>query len=200
MKSKLNLEMGARNNAKTKREINDFYATAPVTVEKFLAQIGLDNIEIPGRIWECACGMGHISRILEKYGYNVFSSDLIDRGYGHGHIDFLQTKDLPQDVKTIITNPPYKFASEFVLHALELLPNNGMVIMYVKDRFLEGRARFNSIFLNNRPKYVYCHVNRQKIAMNGDFLTYCQSAGSQFYIWAIWQKGYNGDTKLRWII
>ena len=39
-------------------------------------------------IWECACGQGHLSEVLKANGYNVKSTDLIDRGYG-GHKTFL---------------------------------------------------------------------------------------------------------------
>ena len=31
-------------------------------------------------VWECACGEGHLSKELQKQGYQVYSSDLIDRG------------------------------------------------------------------------------------------------------------------------
>jgi len=37
-----------------------------------------------GQIWEPACGDGAISRVLEAAGYQVISTDLIDRGYGQG--------------------------------------------------------------------------------------------------------------------
>jgi hypothetical protein len=40
-------------------------------------------------IWENACGEGHLSKELIKQGYQVYSSDLIDRGYGMNPIDFL---------------------------------------------------------------------------------------------------------------
>jgi hypothetical protein len=37
-----------------------------------------------GVIWECACGDGAISRVLEAAGHQVISTDLVDRGYGCG--------------------------------------------------------------------------------------------------------------------
>ena len=42
-----------------------------------------------GDIYEPCCGQGHISKVLIENGYNVFSSDLVDRGYGTPRIDFL---------------------------------------------------------------------------------------------------------------
>jgi hypothetical protein len=58
-----------------------------------------------GTIWEPACGDGAISKVLEAAGYDVISTDLIDRGFGQGGVDFLKTtKALGRN---IVTNPPY---------------------------------------------------------------------------------------------
>lgn len=106
--------IGARNYALEDREENDFYATEPKAVE-LLLEIEKFN----QNIWECACGMGHISEILKKNDYNVYNTDLFDRGYEDFDevIDFLTTdKKFNGD---IITNPPYKYAQEFIEKALE---------------------------------------------------------------------------------
>jgi hypothetical protein len=58
-----------------------------------------------GSIWEPACGDGAISKVLEAAGYTVISTDLVDRGYGHGGHDFLKS-ETPLG-RNIITNPPY---------------------------------------------------------------------------------------------
>ena len=77
-----------------------------------------------------------MSKRLESFGYNVKSTDLIDRGYGETGVDFLaQTEMFDGD---ILTNPPYKYAMEFVLKALELIPDGHKVFMFLKVTFLEG--------------------------------------------------------------
>lgn len=40
-------------------------------------------------IWEPACGRGAISKVLKDSGYNVWSTDIFDYGYGDEHFDFL---------------------------------------------------------------------------------------------------------------
>src|SRR5437867_3444378 len=50
----------------------------------------IDNEKMQGDIWECACGDGAMSRVLEQTGLPVFSSDLYERGYGEAGIDFLK--------------------------------------------------------------------------------------------------------------
>ena len=70
------------------REENDFYATNPHAMEiaiPILKEIGINN-----KIWEPSCGRGHLSEVLKINGFNVYSSDLIDRGYGDVK-DFLKT-------------------------------------------------------------------------------------------------------------
>lgn len=74
------LMLGVNPNAT--REENDFYATNPHAME--IALPHLEDVGLSKNVWECACGQGHLSKVLENNGYNVYSSDLIDRGYGVG--------------------------------------------------------------------------------------------------------------------
>lgn len=76
--------MGASNHSDRIRPKEDYYATDPKAVELLL-----ENETFNHSIWECACGEGHIAKVLESNGYSVISTDLIDRGYGEGGIDFL---------------------------------------------------------------------------------------------------------------
>lgn len=126
--------LGARNYALEERETNDYYATEPKALELLL-----EKEEFSENIWECACGEGHLSKVLKNHGHKVFSTDLIDRGYGLGGIDFLQW-DSPYD-GDIITNPPYRYALEFVEKALEVVTDGHKVAMFLKLQFLEGKAR-----------------------------------------------------------
>ena len=81
--------LGARNYAKEEREVNDYYATDPRATELLL-----ELESFAPWIWECACGEGHIAKVLEAAGHHVFASDLIDRGYGLVQ-DFLATASPP---------------------------------------------------------------------------------------------------------
>ena len=180
--------LGASNHTESERETNDFYATTPKAMELLL------DMEIfSPNIWECACGAGHLSEVLINRGYNVYSTDLIDRGYGVGNIDFLECqKRFDGD---IITNPPYKYAKEFVEHALELIPEGHKVAMFLKFTFAEGKAR-KHLFETQPPKTVYISSSRLICAKNGDFDSISSSAVA--YAWYVWEKGYTGDTVLKW--
>lgn len=196
--NQLNLIMGAAINRKEDREENDFYKTDPKALELLLDQLGKDNIELSKNVWECACGDCGLSEVLLKRGYEVFSTDLIDRGSPNQHMvksffDFNSSYD-----GDILTNPPYKLAVEFVNHSLKLVKEGSYVIMFLKIQFLESQKRYDSLFANNPPKYVYVFSNRVNTARNGEFEKY-NAAPALCYAWFIWEKGYKGEPVIRWL-
>lgn len=196
--NQLNLIMGAAINRKEDREENDFYATDPKALEILLDQLEKDKIELSYNVWEPSCGKGHLSKVLEDEGYSVFNTDLVDRGYKNFHMekDFF---DFKMDWKgDIITNPPYKIASNFINHALSLVAKNRYVIMFLKVQFLESQNRYDSLFSKNPPKYVYVFSNRVNTAKNGEFEKY-KAAPAIAYAWFIWEKGYEGEPVIRWL-
>lgn len=187
-------QLGASNHSDIQREANDFYATDPNTLELLLKKLIEDGIKLNTNIWECACGQGHLSKVLEKHNYNVLSTDLIDRGFGNAGIDFLKAPSGWNG--DIITNPPYKYAQEFVEKSLEVLNVGRYSIMLLKVQFLEGKGRYK-MFKKHPPKFVYVNSTRQTCYINGDMSKKLSSASC--YCWFIWQKGFYGETRIRWI-
>lgn len=188
--------LGASNHTDKERQNDDYYATNPHALELLLDSLKRDGIELHKYIWECACGQGHLSDVLEKNGYITTNTDLVDRGYKNNflQLDFLTTNTIFDG--DILTNPPYKYAKEFVEHALDTLNDGYYCIMFLKIQFLEGQARLN-LFRKYPPKYVYVNSARQLCAMNGEFEKY--KATAICYCWFIWEKGYIGEPVIRWI-
>jgi hypothetical protein len=185
--------LGASSHSKGERQQYDYYATDPKCVDDLLKREKFGN-----KIWECACGEGHLSRRIlqlkfkENPNVEVYSSDIIDRGFG-GVMDFLRIDN--QEWKgDIITNPPYKYAQEFVEKSLQIIPERKKVAMFLKLTFLEGQKR-KSLFKNTPPKTVYVYSKRQECAKNGKFTGLSAVA----YCWYVWIKGYKGETKIEWI-
>ncbi len=172
-----------------KREKNDYYATHPDAVKKLLEEENFNKY-----IWECACGEGHISKVLEQQGYIVRSTDIIDRGYGTVK-DFLFFNNDKFD-GDIITNPPYAFAQEFVEKALEVIQDGNKVAMLLRIQFLEGKKR-KLLFEKYPPKTVYVFSERIKCAINGNFELI--SSSPMAFCWFVWVKGYKGDTIIKWL-
>lgn len=183
--------IGASNHSTEEREDNDFYATDPKALELLLEIETFDPF-----VWECACGKGHLSEVLKKRGYIVRSTDLIDRGYGESGVDFLQTTEKHNG--DIITNPPYKYAQQFVEHAMQIIPEGQRVAMFLKLTFLESQNR-RELFNRYPPEYIYVSSRRIQCAKGGEFEQYKQSGGTAVaYGWFIWRKGFTGEPRVRW--
>lgn len=71
--------LGAHNECKEDREEHDYYATQPIAAEWLMKIENLNQ-----KIWECACGEGHLAKPFIAAGYDVKCTDLIDRGFGRG--------------------------------------------------------------------------------------------------------------------
>lgn len=170
------------------REENDFYATDPKAVEELLKVEKFDN-----KIWEPAAGMGHISKKLEEYGYDVKISDLIDRGIGADVKDFLLCDEVFDG--DIITNPPFKYGEEFVYKALSLTKNK--VAMFLKIQFLESKSR-RRLFDLHPPRKIWVFSNRIATSRGGDEELF-KDKGTICFCWFIWEKDYTGKTELGWI-
>lgn len=190
--------LGASNHTDKERQNEDYYATDPITIDKLVKAI-----KLPKFIWECACGERHLSNRLVELGYNTFSTDLIKRCEKMVQVDFLETtiKNRPFIKKmAIVTNPPYKYAKEFVLKALELLYDGELCCMFLKLTFLEGKGRYKDLFSKYPPKKVLVFSERVLCAKNGDFEGMKQGGGSAVaYAWFVWEKGFNGKPTIEWI-
>ena len=205
---------GATGHAKGERENNDYYATDPIAAEYLLKlEPQLNNI------WENAVGEGNLAEVFRKAGKLKVVSDLIDRGYypegiltSYGR-DFLKLKKIwPGD---IVTNPPYASSLDWVKHSLDLLNVGRYLVLFMKITFLEGKER-KKFFMENPPIRVWVSSSRIPCAKNNEFVTYKKDKYGNFkldkegnkisekvssaacYCWYVWQKGYKGDTVVKW--
>lgn len=192
--------IGASNHTDKERQSEDYYATSPIAIDKLL-----EVEDFHEKIWEPAVGAGHLAQRLAEKGYDVFASDIVDRGYPDTHIiDFLDTEYIkeayPRIKRDIITNPPYKYALKFVKRALDVIADGYKVAMFLKLTFLEGKER-GKFFEECPPKKVYVFSERVMCAKNGDFEGMKAGGGSAVaYCWIVWTKGASGGgTIVDWI-
>jgi hypothetical protein len=178
--------IGARNNAARDREADDFYATEPKAVHELWKR------ERFSEVWECACGAGHLAEALKEYGALAKASDKHDRGYGE-RIDFLEYKGAWGG--DILTNPPYKFASEFIAKGMSLLQEGRKMALFLPVRYLEGKAR-RRLFDAYPLRALYVSTGPIKCALGGNFEMMTGSAMS--FCWYVWQRGWEGEPALRW--
>lgn len=177
-----------RTDNKT-REPDDFYPTWPAATGVLLRHETFD-----GPIWEPACGDGAMSRVLEAAGYEVVSTDLIDRGYGEGGRDFLM--EWSPLAPNIVTNPPFRWAVEFAERALML--TTGKVALFLRLAFLEGQERgawFKTVPLA-RVYVMSRRVPMQKGRLaNEDEL----GGGGLAFAWFVFEHGHVGPPSLHFI-
>lgn len=184
--------LGISNDAGTVRADHDFYATPHYAVEELLKRETFSN-----NVWECACGHGHISEVLKNHGYNVKSTDLIDRGYGTGNVDFLKTNGIYKG--DIVTNPPYfrNNALLFVKKALQTIPEGHKVAMFLRLLFIEGQGR-RELFDQYPPVRIYAFSKRVFAGKNGE-LENTKGNSAMAFAWFVWEKGNTNLPTLHWI-
>lgn len=174
----------ARSSLSVRKD--DLYETPPVATEALLRAE-----KLPRRIWEPACGRGAIVNVLRAAGHEVAASDLVDYGITcHWRYDFLLERQAPAGTEAIVTNPPFKLATEFAEHAIDLCP---LVIMLLRLAFLEAERRESLI-----RKLSRVHVFGRRLPMmhRGDWAgTKIHNSGMAF-AWFVWDRSHNGPTEL----
>lgn len=151
------------------REKDDFYPTP-----KYVTEALLKNHKFDGDIWECACGDGRMSNVLINAGYNVESTDLIDRGYGRTGIDFLLENTR---VDNIVTNPPFNQAYEFIKQGLRL--STKCLALFLPIRYLTGKKRAK-LYKKYPPTKIIVIPNKV------DFLGF--GSPTMEFAWFVWEK------------
>lgn len=184
--------MAASNHSVKERQNEDYYATEPAAAEWLLK---IEPIVKSKPVWECASGEDHLANVFKENGYLVRTSDLIKRLDTTEELDFLAQGEKWDG--TIITNPPYKMAAQFVEKAMETVTLGNKVCMFLKIQFMEGKGR-RDLFRKYPPKTVWVLSSRLMCAKNGDFEEMMKEGSAVAYAWYVWEKGYKGETILKW--
>lgn len=69
--------------------------------------------------------------------------------------------------------------------------------MFLKLQFMETKGR-KQLFINNPPKVIYVSASRLLCAKNGDFIKAGKEGSAVAYAWYVWEKGFKGDTVVKW--
>ncbi|WP_313007097.1 hypothetical protein [Brevundimonas vesicularis] len=184
-----NLNGGFIPTAKRSADLEgaDYYPT-PAWATRAL----IENERFDGSIWEPACGDGSMSEVISAAGYEVYSSDLYDRGYGEVGIDYLSSD---RRADNIITNPPYNSAEGFVRKSL--LSAERKFALLLRLAFLEGANRQKTIFNIAPPATVWVFSERITFYQSGAQI---KGSGTTAYAWFVWDNlNTNRITELKWI-
>lgn len=169
------------------REKDDFYST-PLALTRPMLQLE----RFDGDIWEPACGDGALSRELTTICKNVVSTDLIDREYGKGGIDFLKEQKLR--APNVVTNPPFKLWKQFARHAHAL---GAQKIVLLNRQPILGNKTHSRIMIETGMARALIAVGRVNILPPGaEDKGHNARHGS--YAWFVWERGHTGDPTLKW--
>lgn len=170
---------------------DDFTPTPPQALRPLLR---LEQFN--GKIWEPACGEGHISLELEEWGYEVESTDLVNRGYGTPRIDFLM--EYRARAQNVITNPPFKLATEFIYKALEL--SSRKVAMFLPLNYQAGGDNCGRRDLWRNTPIARFYVFSDRVQMKRNGWDGGKGGGGMInFMWAVWEHGYKGAPQTFWI-
>ena len=167
---------------------DDCYETPAVATNALMAVETLPEI-----IWEPACGPGAIVEVLRTMGKTVIATDLVDYGCENSiaRRDFLMEQSAPDGCEAIVTNPPFKLASEFVRHGLLLVPK---VVLLLRLAFLEGTGRSDVI---DGGKFARVHVFRNRLPrMHRRGWEGAEATNTMAFAWFVWDRAHNGPTEM----
>lgn len=139
------------------------------------------------KVWEPACGGGHMAHGLADYFGPPFCSDLGDYGWPDAHVtglDFLtpEAGDLGE-FDWIITNPPFVLGDAFVRTAWARARRG--VAMLLRLAFLEGGARHKLLY-EDCPLTIVAPFSERVPMVKGRWDPEASSATA--YAWFIWLK------------
>ncbi len=172
------------------RETDDFYPTPPEPTRAFL-HAEIERLRDYDLIWEPAAGDGAMAREFEALGFDVFTSDIVDRGCGAVIQSFYEWKD--PIAPAIITNPPFSECgwgngkARWLKHSLDVLEVEYMALLM--NWGWPGAGGLKHFWAQHPPARVY--LMRWKIDFTG------QGAPPMLNAWFVWDRKHKGETVLR---
>lgn len=154
-------------NTEYSRSKTDFYPTPPDATQALL-----DFLKLPKstKVWEPACGEGHMVSVLERNGFIVTKSDI---SFGE---DFLTTP--LKECDWIITNPPFSLSDKFIERCIE---HGKPFALLLKSQYWHAKRR-TALFNKHLPRYIL------PLTWRPDFLFKTRGSGSPLMdvMWVVW--------------
>lgn len=131
-------------------------------------------------VWEPCANRGYMVRPLLEYFDRVCATDVYDYGVGFPVQDFL-FPGIHSDFSWIITNPPFRLATEIALTAIDRASQG--VALLLRSNWLEGGDRYRQIFQHKAPTF-HLQFSERLPMVKGRCDQTASTATS--YSWFIW--------------
>ena len=155
----------------------------------------LNEVTFRGPVHDPCCGSGRIPIAAREFGYEATGSDIVDRGFGTGGVDFFA--DMTPRV-TLIFNPPSgrrqdpTLVNRFILHAIEVAEEVAAIVPVPMQCGLWRRDNLNRL---HPPRHVLALSDRPSMPPGGTDIK--AKGGTMDYCWIVWHRGYRGSTAWR---
>lgn len=177
--------MSATNRG-AERKPYDFYATPIYVINNLLNHMNLNKYG--EKVLEPSAGNGNICKTIKKYYPDKKVTAIEIRPEEMKNLiqcsdeviidDYLQ-RNINNKYNIIIGNPPYSRAMEFVNKSLDLLEEDGILILLLRTAFLESQSRYE-FWQKNPPSRLYTLSKRPSFTGKGTDAT--------SYSWFMWDK------------
>jgi hypothetical protein len=139
-----------------------------------------------------------MSRARRTFGHEVVSTDLIQRDYGIGGIDFL--RESTARAKHIVTNPPYGrgLGDAFAIHALNLTRETGGTVAMLLNLASLCHPKRHAFWINHPPSVIY-GLDELVCWPEGDPSQARSSTVQQRYCWVVWKPNCPVGTSFFWL-
>jgi len=165
------------------RKKSDFYETPYSMTEQLYMAEEFNSCDC----CDPACGNRAIGKVLRHRFNGFYESDI---KFGD---DFLNSSD--DEMTTIITNPPFSLAHEFIQKAKSIYTDKIAFLLPVS--YLHGQKRYeDKIFSELKCIYVFTRYPMlgEQLREDGKYHT-----GMIAYAWYIWTKGWKKEPVIKWI-
>ena len=163
------------------------YYTEPAWVVEGL----LDRERFVGTTIDPSCGSGTIPKVFHARGLHCDASDLVDRGFGTGGVDFLTSTSVTDN---LCSNPPYGVIEPYIRHALKL--TCGKVAILARLALLESTRR-QALFRETPLARVW--VSHRRVSMPPGGTDVKASGGTIAYAFFVWDHAHSGPPVLGWL-
>lgn len=183
-----------------RRHSLDWYTEPRWTVDLLL---GAETFT--GPVLDPACGSGTIVEACRTRGLEAYGSDVANRPFGEGGVDFLlldagRANRIDGPIASIICNPPYGLAEQFIRRALTVATDK--VAMLLQSKFPYSQRRF-ALFAEHPPATIYFLSTRPSMPPGDKLIagTVEAKGGKLDYLWMVWDRQRQvGPTATRWLI
>lgn len=174
------------------RKAFDFYRT-PEWVTEALIPFIPSNVR---GIREPAAGDGVMVNVLSRAGFKTYASDIAPHIGLDKCQDFFAYTRISGAFGSIVTNPPYSCAMEFIEHALRLTRPDDFVAMLLRCDFDHAKTRAH--LFADCPAFTRKIVLRKRIVWFTEADGKPKASPSFNHAWYLWDWQNTETPKLSW--